>query len=441
MNKRWSLLLFLGFLTLAGLVTAEESITFQLLRGRAALSRNGGSTWLDLGPEPINVKVQDMLRTEGETRGELRFPDGSLFRVKSNSQVTLLTDGLQMQVGESWFNLKKQGRAFQVITPTTVCGVLGTTFDVAVDRYGRTQVRVFEGLVSVKARDDQRRRQLVLQRGMQTSIRERGITGDQTQKFDARALETDLNREWDRKAAPAPKSGLERPGLPPIRPSLPDGIKHLNQNQRPGLQPEGKAPDGRTSPPDVRDRMNFFENLRAQRLRERGTREILTQKDRQAQGRQPYPGRPFGHDGKPTSPDLMREGHGRPFGQATPAPSGIQDERMLREEILKVQNDLVRIQESLAQIEAELRSLQERAADLEKKSISRQRAANLERSKVRGQMTQNPDSPPSSAPSTENLSLSQIRERIQKLQTTRATLREQQQKLRLRLQDLRNRLR
>ena len=66
-----------------GIGWGEDNITFQLLRGQAALSRNGGSNWLDLGPEPINVRIQDMLRTGGETRGELHFPDGSLFRVKS----------------------------------------------------------------------------------------------------------------------------------------------------------------------------------------------------------------------------------------------------------------------------------------------------------------------------------------------------------------------
>ena len=455
MRMRWNL--FLVFFLLGALfaASAEENTTFQLLRGRVSLSRNGGSTWLDLGPEPINVSIQDMLRTEGETRGELHFPDGSLFRLKSNSVVTILADGLLIQVGESWLNLKKQGRTFQVITPTTVCGVLGTTFDVAVDKFGRTQVRVFEGLVSVKSCDDQRRRQLVLQRGMQTTVRNRGFTGDQIQKFDPGAVETQINRDWNRKSLSPIKVGPGRSGLPPIRPSLSDGFRSLKKDDQMGRPTKDQNLDENGPESDVRGRMNFFEGLREQRLKEREKIGDRTGDRKPDSGgdtfRQQYPGKPFANDGKPVDPNLLREGHGRPFGQSTPSATGLQDERMLQEEILKVQNDLAKIQGETKQAESELDSLKKKAAELGSKQGAKPgtNQGTNQGTKENGRQGGTQESTSSHAvpsstgnpPTNESLSLSETRDRIQKVLERLSTLREQQRKLLSRLTDLRNRLR
>ncbi len=448
MQKPFPVIVILLCLAVATAAAAEDGITFQLLRGRAALSRTNGGTWLELGPEPVAVQIQDMLRTEGETRGELKFPDGSLFRVKSNSLLTLLPDGLQLQVGESWFNLRKQGRTFQVITPTTVCGVLGTTFDVTVDKYGRTQVRVFEGLVGVRARDDQRRRQIVLQRGMQTSVRDRGYTGDQVQKFDPGALENELKKQWE--GGTGLKVGPERPGLPPIRPSLPGKIRPLGPDGQP-LPPE--PPPGQPRPDsgpqirDIRDRMNFFEDLRQQRVRER---EALAGQGLPAPAagdqlwKQPYPGLPFGADGKPVSPPMLREGHGRPFGQATAAPTGAQDERMLRERILETQNQLVRVQEEIRQLEGELPPLLKRAEELSRAAAARQRLAAQRTAALRSQLpSPSPSTPTPTGTTTspESLTLAQVQERIQQIRGRLQALQDQQRMLIQRLNDLRNRLR
>ncbi|NLI76791.1 MAG: hypothetical protein GX442_10160 [Candidatus Riflebacteria bacterium] len=457
MQKHIPVVVILLCLAVATAATAEDGITFQLLRGRAALSRTKGGTWLELGPEPVVVQVQDMLRTEGETRGELKFPDGSLFRVKSNSLLTLLSDGLQLQVGESWFNLRKQGRTFQVITPTTVCGVLGTTFDVAVDKFGRTQVRVYEGLVGVRARDDQRRRQIVLQRGMQTSVRDRGYTGDQVQKFDPGALESELKKQWESGAGGAGlKVGPERQGLPPIRPSLPGKIRPLGPDGQPlpsGPPPAQPRPDAGPQIRDIRDRMNFFEDLRQQRVRER---EALAGRGLEAPAagdqlwKQPYPGLPFGTGGKPVSDPMLREGHGRPFGQATAAPTGAQDERMLRERILETQNQLVRVQEEIRQLESELPLLVKRAEELTRAAAARQRVAAQRAAAVRSQTpSTTPSTTSATTPSTttgstispESLNLAQVQERIQQIRGRLQALQDQQRMLIQRMNDLRNRLR
>ncbi|HEY9069039.1 MAG TPA: FecR domain-containing protein [Candidatus Ozemobacteraceae bacterium] len=377
---------------------ASEDIMFQLLRGRAALSRNGGGTWLELGPEPVAVKVQDMLRTEGETRGEMRFPDGSLFRIKSNSRVTLVNDGIQLQVGESWFNLKKQGRTFQVVTPTTVCGVLGTTFDVNVDRFGQTRVRVFEGLVSVKAHEDRRKRQLVLQKGMMASIRDRAQTAEQFQKFDAAGEDARIQGEW--KNLTPQKLGPARPqmpeGLPPMRQPASGGWKPVfkegERSDAGGVLPDGKSSSAEPSGTGIRENLAFFEKMREQRLEGR------RQQGEEEAGRNQASG---GMDAI-----ALRQGLGARFGEAGRGPVGAQEQRALREEYLRTQNRLVQVQEELRRTVSELEAL---------------------RSKL-------------NANSAGGMTKEEIRQRMVVLVARLELLREQQIKLLQRLENLRNRL-
>ncbi len=430
-----SLLLVIALLACfaAGSVQAQTpgALSFQVQRGRASLSRTGGSTWLALGPEPVAVKVRDLLRTEGESRGELRFPDGSRFRLQPDTLLTVLPDGALLQVGEAWFSLRQQGKPFQVVTPTTICTVLGTTFDVAVDKFGRTQVRVFEGIVGVRARDDQRRRQIVLQRGMQTSVRDRGFTGEQTQKFDAGALEDQLQKAWNAQAPTGPaKIGPERPGLPPIRPTLPGQLRTLGPDGQPVPLTEGVGPS--TTPgervdtidesPDIRTRLNFFENLRQHRIRDR--ERLSRAPGRPAPHlpdpawRSPYPGLPFGREDPPGWHDVTRQGHGRLTGQAAPAPTGVQDERMLREEMRRTEERLVQVQNEFAAVDAERRALVKKAEDLGRP-----------RTTVRG------------APAGDGMTLEQITWRIGELQNRLLVLRDNHRHLSARMSDLRNRLR
>ena len=84
------------------------------------------------------------------TRADRVFRDGSLFVMKPGSVVRLLSGGLQVQAGEVWINLKKQGQTFEVITPTSVCGVFGTEFQVTVLQVSGTSL-LFSGQVHVTA--------------------------------------------------------------------------------------------------------------------------------------------------------------------------------------------------------------------------------------------------------------------------------------------------
>lgn len=130
-------------------VPVEGDVVGSLLRGKAFISRNKGSTWIEIEKgQKIKVLPQDMIRTESDTRLTFNYEDGSIFRVKSNTALTVLPDGIQLQVGDTWFNLQKQKDKFRVVTPLTVAGVLGTEFTVSHDDFkGISKIELLSGSV------------------------------------------------------------------------------------------------------------------------------------------------------------------------------------------------------------------------------------------------------------------------------------------------------
>ncbi|MEI6502723.1 MAG: FecR family protein [Armatimonadota bacterium] len=128
----------------------DNRIWVELTRGTASILGNGEDFWTALPRgTKVPITINEKFKTEADSRATLSFPDGSLFRVKSNTILTLMNGGIQLQVGESWFNLQKQGTTFQVVTPTAVCGVLGTTFSIAVKPNGDATVRLYEGQLAI----------------------------------------------------------------------------------------------------------------------------------------------------------------------------------------------------------------------------------------------------------------------------------------------------
>lgn len=134
---------------------SQESHTITLLRGTASIFKVNGDSWtpLEVG-KSVDIVINDKIKTGENTRAEMKFPDGSIFKMKSNTIAALLKAGIQLQVGESWFNIQKQGSTFQVVTPTTVCGVLGTTFSVSVAANGDTETMLYTGTLQIGDKDN-----------------------------------------------------------------------------------------------------------------------------------------------------------------------------------------------------------------------------------------------------------------------------------------------
>lgn len=230
-NRFKTCIILLGFLLLTSLAEAQhDKYFFTTLAGRAVISRTSGSTWLALQKaQPVELKPGDMVNVEGDGRGELRFPDGTIVKMKNNAMITIMRYGIDQRLGYVWLNVRRSSDIFKVVTPLGSCSVLGTSFDVDVDRFGKTKVRVFSGLVAVRAADDSRNRQLVLQPGMRTTLSDKAKVADKPEKFQHSTMAAQLTSEWE------PRNFAAEPTPPALQPAMEPDLP-------PALQPAVQAP-------------------------------------------------------------------------------------------------------------------------------------------------------------------------------------------------------
>ncbi|MBF0543205.1 MAG: FecR domain-containing protein [Candidatus Riflebacteria bacterium] len=414
----------------------ENKIVFHLLRGRAALLRNVSSTWLDLSAEPIQIRPTEKLRTESETKAELRFPDGSVLRIKPNTIFTLLEASIQLQVGEIWLDLQTQARGYQVITPTVICGVLGTSFNVSVDRFGKTQVKVLRGIVSIRAHDE-RSRQLVLQKGMMANISDKKNLPSQPQKFDPKMEEIHMNEAWalvpqfDPRKPPLARR--ESKGLPGIYPEI-IGSSAYSFNKKENLQIKSTEGQGIARPPveerlekepspegSVRERLEFFDGLRKGTPPGSIARPGSSGDDyrKVALGLLPLPPGTQAFTGTDTpSKGLLRPEETRPFGEGEPNPPKFDDSARIRDELSTMDSEISQLNLEISNVQNEISVLQN------------QLPGYLHTSSVNSQPV-----------TTNTTGVGPIREKIQELTGELEKQRERHEILMQRISDLRGRMR
>lgn len=361
MKIRISMILLMILFALVS-INAEaqhDKYFFRTIEGRAVLSRTGGSTWLALQQvQPIELKPGDIVNVEGDGRGELTFPDGTLVRMKNNAMVTLMRYGINLRLGNVWLNVRRSSDMFKVITPLGSCSVLGTSFDVDVDRFGKTLVRVFSGIVAVRAVADARNRQLVLQPGMRTMVSDNSKVADKPEKFQGSTIETSLISEWESRsmvnqsspsefkligrsqATPpamqpaAPAIIMPPPALPPIRPEIQTGqmdLPPVNEIVE-GIKPviaEGKTVI------IARQRSDFLEMLRQQKL----ARDSV-----------------IGGRFEPED-EMRKEQHGSELGQNNRLTFNIRDDASLSREYYNLRNRLLRVQSQIRQTELQVAAM------------------------------------------------------------------------------------
>lgn len=229
-------LFLLCVLTLcASSLYAENACVFQLSNGTAHYLKKDTAKLVLIGADPVEIVIGDRLISGPETRGNLSFPDGSVFRLKSNTTLELINEGVKLTVGEAMFQLQKQGRDFQVVTPSSVCGVLGTIFDVNVDGNGKSRVRVFEGIVDVRSREDQKR-QTLLRAGQMIESRKFQPLPEAPKSFDAGKIIKEDPQFFQRNSGQTPVQG----GAATRNPQF------CTQNQQPNVQPQ--QPQGQGNP-------------------------------------------------------------------------------------------------------------------------------------------------------------------------------------------------
>ena len=172
---------------------AVEANLLYLFLGNCSFMRAGWNNWLGVSShQPLEVSPGDKIKTNDRSYAELRLIDGGSINIKPESLITFSGSSVQIQYGEIWIHAVKQKTPFQIMTPKAICTILGTLVNVSVDPFGRTKIRTIDGIVSVRASDDPRKRQLVLQRGMMTTIADSKKTEEIPQKFNPVEASRDL---------------------------------------------------------------------------------------------------------------------------------------------------------------------------------------------------------------------------------------------------------
>ena len=106
------------------------------------------------------VKVNSRLKTDKKSKAEIIFSDGSRVRLSENTDITLVKTRnddnhgfFKMLSGRLWANItQKTKNRFAVQGKTATLAVLGTTFDIEVEK-NKTDIAVFEGSVGVQLPD------------------------------------------------------------------------------------------------------------------------------------------------------------------------------------------------------------------------------------------------------------------------------------------------
>ncbi|MDD3002157.1 MAG: FecR family protein [Candidatus Riflebacteria bacterium] len=237
----------------AGAQARQGKYFFYPLIGRSVLSRTSGSTWLALQKsQPVEVKAGDLINVEGNGRGELHFPNGSVVRIKNNAMVTVLRYGISLRLGYAWLNIRRSTDTFYTVTPLGTCRVLGTSFDVDVDRFGKSHVRVFDGIVAVSANESATAKQLVLQAGMRTNVTDKTKVNDKPDKFNSQTIAAAIASEWE------PRQFADE-GMPEVAPYLKQEVEKYEAP----AEPVSKTDDFKTA---VRQRSEFQEMLMRRQL-------------------------------------------------------------------------------------------------------------------------------------------------------------------------------
>lgn len=142
---------------------ASRSMVIVFASGDASIVRNGETIPAKVGTV---VKENDVIKTTQGTV-DLQSRDGSAVRVREMTTLSVSslmgTKGetkIEMKHGQILANVKKASKdqEFNVVTPTAIAGVRGTTFEVQVfegfddNRVSNSSVRVLDGKVAMKPR-------------------------------------------------------------------------------------------------------------------------------------------------------------------------------------------------------------------------------------------------------------------------------------------------
>ena len=142
------------------MAAAASRAVATLVEGEVQMMPGGDNTWKKLEANGI-LKVGDKVRVLDKGRLELVLDNRSVLRLAANSTLELKeverkpkkeTYRFALSIGKLWTRVTRlfgAGSKYQVETPTAITAVQGTVYDLLVDPYQLTRVRVHSGNVQV----------------------------------------------------------------------------------------------------------------------------------------------------------------------------------------------------------------------------------------------------------------------------------------------------
>ena len=132
---------------------------FTSISGDVHVQRAKETEWTKAAPN-MPVYFGDKIKSGDDSEGEITFMDQSLLKIHPNAQIAVNTiispvekkNSVILLFGRIWSRISKEAlrrKAFEVQTPTAVCGARGTEFSTAAYEDGTMLVRVDSGRVNV----------------------------------------------------------------------------------------------------------------------------------------------------------------------------------------------------------------------------------------------------------------------------------------------------
>jgi len=139
------------------LATSQFSYALQVgfLVGDVYVTRGGTTNMASMG---LQLQKDDIVKTAKGGMAELNFKDGSVVTVKESSKIKIVTvyggeqDSFSVMTGivKARFSKLKKESHRKIYTPTTVCGIRGTEFEIAVSDGVDSKVHMIEGSVELQ---------------------------------------------------------------------------------------------------------------------------------------------------------------------------------------------------------------------------------------------------------------------------------------------------
>ena len=133
--------------------------SFTSISGFVHVQRAKETEWIK-AEQNMSVYFGDKIKSGDDGEGEITFNDQSLLKIHQNAHIAINTiispvekrNSIILFFGRIWSRISKEAlrrKAFEVQTPTAVCGARGTEFSTAAYEDGTMLVRVDSGRVNV----------------------------------------------------------------------------------------------------------------------------------------------------------------------------------------------------------------------------------------------------------------------------------------------------